>query len=90
MLDKVIFENLRLGGVKIELLIKNMYRIFISVGSEHKTLDMSLLATSYRYEIENCNAKSLQKAFARQDFRIKVSYTTDFFTITQPKIKIDA
>ena len=33
---------------------------------------MSLLATSYRYEIENCNAKSLQKALARQEFRIKV------------------
>merc|ERR1712025_17795 len=34
-------------------------------------LEMSLLATSYRYEIENCNAKSLQKALARQDLRIK-------------------
>ncbi|XP_057293428.1 uncharacterized protein LOC130622049 [Hydractinia symbiolongicarpus] len=32
---------------------------------------MSLLATSYRYEIEHCNAKALQKALSRQQSRIK-------------------
>lgn len=37
---------------------------------------MSLLATSFRYEIENCNAKSLQKALARQEVKIKVWFTS--------------
>ena len=33
---------------------------------------MSLIATSYRYEIEGSNKKSLQKALSREESRIKV------------------
>jgi len=33
---------------------------------------MSLLATSYRYEIDSCNRKALQKALGREESRIKV------------------
>jgi len=32
---------------------------------------MSLIATSYRYEIEGSNKKSLQKALSREESRIK-------------------
>ncbi|XP_065052993.1 uncharacterized protein LOC135682159 [Rhopilema esculentum] len=32
---------------------------------------MSLLATAYRFERENCNAKALKKAMGRQAARIK-------------------
>ena len=35
---------------------------------------MSLLTTSYRYEIEGSNKKSLQKALAREESRIKVMH----------------
>ena len=34
--------------------------------------DMSLLATSYRFERESVNSKALQRAIARQNSRIKV------------------
>ena len=38
---------------------------------------MSLMATSYRFEVESGKAKALQKALGRQDVRVKVTVTNE-------------
>ena len=50
---------------------------------------MSLLATSYRFERENGNAKALQRAMGRQAARIKVCFAMHCIRI-RPVCKAEA